>query len=150
LASHQITGRTIRTRKVAHGCSLSERTAGAVLVTQSMIRILTLLLPLRMPTTRSNSARRLATKRKATASPTKADVKKSRTNKQRTIEATGTAANNVLGSHDVADTPVPAVLSFSFQEAKQHLVNVDDRFQDLFDRLSCKPFEHLEQVHPFR
>lgn len=45
---------------------------------------------------------------------------------------------------------VPAQLSFSFEEAKTHLVNVDPRFQILFDRLDCKPFERLETVHPFR
>ncbi|KAJ3866584.1 DNA glycosylase [Lentinula novae-zelandiae] len=45
---------------------------------------------------------------------------------------------------------VPAQLTFTFEEAKNHLINVDPRFQILFDRLSCKPFERLETVHPFR
>lgn len=45
---------------------------------------------------------------------------------------------------------VPAQLSFSFEEAKTHLISVDPRFQILFDRLDCKPFEQLETVHPFR
>jgi len=48
------------------------------------------------------------------------------------------------------NTLVPAVLTFSFEEAKAHLIRVDHRFQDLFFRLRCKPFETLEQVHPFR
>ncbi|KAJ2922743.1 hypothetical protein H1R20_g14355, partial [Candolleomyces eurysporus] len=48
------------------------------------------------------------------------------------------------------DTPVPAVLSFDFEQAKNHLINVDSRFQDLFSKMSCRPFEQLEQVHPFR
>ena len=47
-------------------------------------------------------------------------------------------------------TLVPAVLPFDFQEAKRHLIEVDHRFEDLFQRMACKPFEHLEQVHPFR
>ncbi|KAF5348689.1 hypothetical protein D9758_006847 [Tetrapyrgos nigripes] len=45
---------------------------------------------------------------------------------------------------------VPAKLTFSFEDAKKHLVTVDPRFQVLFDKLHCKPFEQLEQVHPFR
>ncbi|KAF6760342.1 DNA glycosylase [Ephemerocybe angulata] len=48
------------------------------------------------------------------------------------------------------DTPVPAVLTFDFEKAKQHLIGVDARFQDLFSKMACRPFEHLEQVHPFR
>jgi len=45
---------------------------------------------------------------------------------------------------------VPAVLSFDFETAKAHLIQVDGRFEDLFSKLTCKPFEHLEAVHPFR
>ncbi|KAF8234070.1 DNA glycosylase [Tricholoma matsutake] len=45
---------------------------------------------------------------------------------------------------------VPAVLTFSFEDAKQHLAGVDHRFDDLFNRMECKPFQHLERVHPFR
>jgi DNA-3-methyladenine glycosylase II len=45
---------------------------------------------------------------------------------------------------------VPAVLTFSFEDAKQHLAGVDHRFDDLFNKMECKPFEHLERVHPFR
>ncbi|KIM61576.1 hypothetical protein SCLCIDRAFT_55442, partial [Scleroderma citrinum Foug A] len=41
-------------------------------------------------------------------------------------------------------------LDFSFEDAKAHLINVDTRFAELFKRLKCKPFQHLEQVHPFR
>jgi DNA-3-methyladenine glycosylase II len=45
---------------------------------------------------------------------------------------------------------VPAVLSFSFEDAKQHLTSVDHRFEDLFNKMECKPFQQLERVHPFR
>ena len=47
-------------------------------------------------------------------------------------------------------TLLPAVLAFDFQEAKRHLIQADHRFEDLFRRMTCKPFEQLEQVHPFR
>ncbi|KIJ39939.1 hypothetical protein M422DRAFT_32539 [Sphaerobolus stellatus SS14] len=45
---------------------------------------------------------------------------------------------------------LPAVLPFSFESAKQHLIDVDVRFKDIFNRLPCRPFEHLETVDPFR
>ncbi|OSD06705.1 DNA glycosylase [Trametes coccinea BRFM310] len=45
---------------------------------------------------------------------------------------------------------VPAVLTFSFEEAKRHLISVDPRFEDVFRRVKCRPFEHLERVDPFR
>ncbi|TFY63150.1 hypothetical protein EVJ58_g3421 [Rhodofomes roseus] len=45
---------------------------------------------------------------------------------------------------------VPAVLTFSFEEAKQYLIGVDRRFEEVFRRVKCKPFEHLERVDPFR
>jgi hypothetical protein len=45
---------------------------------------------------------------------------------------------------------VPAVLSFSFQDARHHLVGVDSRFEELFARIRCRPFEELDRVHPFR
>ncbi|KAG1735118.1 DNA glycosylase [Suillus paluster] len=48
------------------------------------------------------------------------------------------------------ETLVPAVLTFSFEEAKVHLIRADHRFEDIFAKLKCKPFEYLEQVHPFR
>ncbi|KAI6046168.1 DNA glycosylase [Pisolithus marmoratus] len=45
---------------------------------------------------------------------------------------------------------IDTILTFSFEDAKTHLINVDPRFAELFGRLKCKPFEHLEQLHPFR
>ncbi|KAF9268857.1 DNA glycosylase [Marasmius fiardii PR-910] len=45
---------------------------------------------------------------------------------------------------------VPAKLSFSFEDAKAHLIKADSRFKDVFERLECKPYEQLEMVHPFR
>ncbi|GJE94973.1 DNA glycosylase [Phanerochaete sordida] len=49
-----------------------------------------------------------------------------------------------------AEPLVPAELTFEFADAKQHLVRADPRFADVFDRLKCRPFEHLERVDPFR
>jgi len=46
--------------------------------------------------------------------------------------------------------PLPAKLTFSFEDAKDHLIKADRRFGDVFSRLPCKPFESLEGIHPFR
>ncbi|KAI5889661.1 DNA glycosylase [Schizophyllum commune H4-8] len=45
---------------------------------------------------------------------------------------------------------LPAILTFDYAEAKRHLISVDSRFEELFKRLPCKPYEQLETVHPFR
>lgn len=70
--------------------------------------------------------------------------------------ATGQASDEgfstAVSTTDPNQSPqlVPAVLTFSFEEAKKHLISVDPRFEDLFSKMKCKPFEQLEQVHPFR
>jgi DNA-3-methyladenine glycosylase II len=63
--------------------------------------------------------------------------------------------NDVEGSKssvENGESPVlvPAVLSFSFEEAKRHLVGVDTRFADVFDKMQCRPFQQLQRLHPFR
>ncbi|KAF8609027.1 DNA glycosylase [Ceratobasidium sp. AG-I] len=45
---------------------------------------------------------------------------------------------------------IPAVLSFSFDDAKKHLIKADSRFDRIFAELPCRPFEHLEPVDPFQ
>jgi len=45
---------------------------------------------------------------------------------------------------------VPAELSFSFEEAKQHLLSADTRFQDVFATAVCTPYQKLDRVEPFR
>lgn len=45
---------------------------------------------------------------------------------------------------------VPAELSFSFEEAKRHLIAADSRFQDVFDTAVCTPYQKLDRVEPFR
>ncbi|KAG2015537.1 hypothetical protein CC2G_008801 [Coprinopsis cinerea AmutBmut pab1-1] len=67
-----------------------------------------------------------------------------------TVGSTANPQTTRAPSDTNADAPVPAVLSFDFNEAMRHLITVDPRFQDLFDRMPCRPFEQLEQVHPFR
>lgn len=49
-----------------------------------------------------------------------------------------------------AHAMVPAELTFSFDEAKQHLIRADSRFEPIFNTLGCRPFEQLERVDPFR
>ncbi len=46
--------------------------------------------------------------------------------------------------------PLPAQLTFSLEGAKNHLIQADYRFKDVFSRLACKPFERVEPIHPFR
>jgi hypothetical protein len=91
-------------------------------------------------------------KRRTTAgSPLMNAVKKS---DQNTPEAqiSAVTSSTIPSDESAAETEVfvPAMLSFDFEEAKQHLIEVDQRFEDLFSRMQCKPFQHLEQVHPFR
>jgi DNA-3-methyladenine glycosylase II len=45
---------------------------------------------------------------------------------------------------------IPGKLGFEFEDAKKHLIGVDPRFEQLFEKLKCKPFENLEAVDPFR
>jgi DNA-3-methyladenine glycosylase II len=47
-------------------------------------------------------------------------------------------------------TLIPAQLSFSFEDAKAHLIAADNRFKELFANVKCRPFEILEPLDPFR
>jgi len=116
-----------------------------------------------MRTTRSSSSINAATSKKSepptnltttplTLGKRKADTKLAKDAKKlakQEAQATPVADSE---QHQSASntTLVPAVLTFDFQEAKRHLIQADHRFEDLFQRMSCKPFEHLERVHPFR
>jgi DNA-3-methyladenine glycosylase II len=78
-----------------------------------------------------------------------------RKQKQKRKPASGASsqhlANAFAGAVNVsANASLPANLTFSFTEAKEHLIAVDARFSELFGRLKCKPFEELEVVNPFR
>lgn len=67
-----------------------------------------------------------------------------------TTPAAFIAATAPIPTPGQALTLVPAELTFSFEEAKQHLIDVDPRFEHVFSRLQCRPFEQLERVDPFR
>ncbi|CAE7232450.1 unnamed protein product [Rhizoctonia solani] len=45
---------------------------------------------------------------------------------------------------------IPATLTFSFEQAKKHLIKADARFETIFAELKCRPFEQLEPVDPFQ
>ena len=66
----------------------------------------------------------------------------------------GNATNDLSVSdrYTVSDqsTFLPAKLTFSFDDARSHLVNADTRFEDLFTKMKCRPFEHLARMDPFR
>lgn len=47
-------------------------------------------------------------------------------------------------------TVIPAELSFSFDVAKAHLIAADNRFEEMFATIPCKPFEALEPLDPFK
>jgi DNA-3-methyladenine glycosylase II len=53
-------------------------------------------------------------------------------------------------SHTTHDIIPASELHFDFEHARQHLVRADKRFERVFDRLRCKPFQDLEDVDPFR
>ena len=72
------------------------------------------------------------------------------TSKKETPPATNNTDAGPSSASTTLNSLVPAVLNFDFELAKNHLVSVDGRFQDLFLKMQCKPFEHLEQLDPFR
>ncbi|KII92390.1 hypothetical protein PLICRDRAFT_37164 [Plicaturopsis crispa FD-325 SS-3] len=91
---------------------------------------------------------------KASESATKPAAKRVRSNAaakpvQVQVAPPAIASN---GNSNVAEseTFVPAVLTFSFKDAKEHLIEADHRFEEIFRKMTCKPFEQLEIVHPFR
>ena len=63
---------------------------------------------------------------------------------------TPTQPHPMVTPKDGADALVPATLTFSLEKAKEHLIRADHRFEDIFDKMPCKPYENLEQFHPFR
>jgi DNA-3-methyladenine glycosylase II len=116
-----------------------------------------------MPVTRSASGRSKTTVSKPASVAIKRKDEQSsasRAKKLRNVAVDSSAAinqtgaiessTNFEGAVEASSNVLSAKLSFSFEEARRHLVGVDNRFQDLFSKMTCKPFEHLEQVHPFR
>jgi DNA-3-methyladenine glycosylase II len=91
----------------------------------------------------SDSAATATTKRKKSSS----SRNKSKA-KPELVEAVPCPLVRPPSGEDLA--PLPAKLTFSLEDAKNHLINADRRFGDVFSRLPCKPFERLEGIHPFR
>ncbi|KAL5484844.1 hypothetical protein ACEPAI_7486 [Sanghuangporus weigelae] len=109
--------------------------------------------------TKANQEEGVGVLKEETSKSKKNTTKKAstRVNKKSQAEGNGTAngavANLVIVPVTVTEAPqalLPAVLSFSLDDAKRHLIAADPRFEDLFSRLKCRPFEHLERVDPFR
>ncbi|KAK7692621.1 hypothetical protein QCA50_004253 [Cerrena zonata] len=98
--------------------------------------------------------KKAGTKRKARATNgRKAPAKRAKA-APKPVEETPEDLNVELPPPSVpADDPsrnlVPATLTFSFEDAKKHLISVDSRFEILFTRLKCRPYEHLQQFDPF-
>ena len=78
--------------------------------------------------------------------------KKTRPGKQPVLAANAQLAGTLEVPVDPGPPPalVPAELSFSFEEAKQHLMAADTRFQDVFTTAVCTPYQKLDRVEPFR
>jgi DNA-3-methyladenine glycosylase II len=81
-----------------------------------------------------------------------APQKKSRTGKQKFSAENSQPVGTIVVPDDLGPPPafVPAELSFSFEEAKQHLIAADSRFQDVFDTAVCTPYQKFDRVEPFR
>ena len=78
--------------------------------------------------------------------------KKTRVGKQPVLAANTQPAGTMGVPADPGPPPalVPAELSFSFEEAKRHLMAADTRFQDVFTTAVCTPYQKLDRVEPFR
>ncbi|KAF8658315.1 hypothetical protein AX16_002084 [Volvariella volvacea WC 439] len=127
-----------------------------------------------MPVTRSQTLSSQRTTRgpipatkpaaKSAGAGAKATRKPSRSKKTQKVSADATNLNSSSDPIPVSipavvpqllpDEPqevlVPAILTFSFEDARNHLINADLRFEDLFRKMPCRPYQQLEQVHPFR
>ena len=117
-----------------------------------------------MPATRSATRARVAAATAATATPTLPVVvakrplkhqdptvtKRPRKATKVDAAAEGGAPRPLIPPSGEELAPLPAELKFSMEDAKNHLIQADYRFGDMFSRLPCKPFETLEAVHPFR
>lgn len=96
-------------------------------------------------------------KRKAPAAPKKAPAKKARSQADDASKmppppppATNGEILKPIPAQSGRKTLVPAKLTFDLEEAKNHLIDADVRFEDIFSRMPCRPYERLEQIDPFR
>lgn len=98
-----------------------------------------------LPTTKVSSKAWRSAVRKPKPKPKSVDAAPSQLSSTSNVAPISSALSAVSGS-----ASIPATLTFSFEDAKNHLIGVDARFDELFGRLKCKPFEELEVVNPFR
>lgn len=125
-----------------------------------------------MPTTRSASRGTLPTvvpeapalaatkprsrKRKASETVDETEAKTPKKRANQAVKAKVDSSPSVVGFEipPVGDAPalelLPAKLSFSYDEARTHLIQSDSRFAEVFTRQMCKPFEKLDRVEPFK
>lgn len=96
-------------------------------------------------------------KRKAPAAPKKAPAKKARSQVDDASKmppppppAQNGEILKAIPAQGGRKTLVPAKLTFDLEEAKNHLIDADARFEDIFSRMPCRPYERLEQIDPFR
>lgn len=96
-------------------------------------------------------------KRKAPAAPKKAPAKKARSQADDAskmppplLPAPNGEILKPIPAQGGRKTLVPAKLTFDLEEAKNHLIDADARFEDIFSRMPCRPYERLEQIDPFR
>jgi DNA-3-methyladenine glycosylase II len=97
----------------------------------------------RAPKRQSESKDPVVTTKRSRTSNSKPRAKKSETEE-------GTVPRPLIEPSGEEPAPLPAKLIFSLEDAKSHLIRADHRFRDVFSRLPCKPFEELEDIHPFR
>lgn len=95
----------------------------------------------------ASAAAAAATKR---AKKTPSSSSKNGKAKPKVVEAEGAVPRPLVKPSREDLAPLPAKLTFSWEDAKDHLIKADGRFGDMFSRLPCKPFESVEGVHPFR
>ncbi|KAF9531614.1 DNA glycosylase [Crepidotus variabilis] len=96
-------------------------------------------------------AKKATQKRKAESdSPLKDESAKKAVKKKKKAVEVSNEPPRELTDEDEKTKLLPPVLSFDFEEAKEHLIETDHRFAELFTKMKCNPYEVLEQVHPFR
>ncbi|KAF8345818.1 DNA glycosylase [Amanita rubescens] len=108
-----------------------------------------------MPLTRSASRAAavhdgMSTSKAIKSTKRTAEESGSNSSKKLRFQKTSTEDKNTSVAISSGQQFLPAALKFSFEEGKKHLITVDGRFENLFKRIPCKPFEQLETVHPFR
>ncbi|KAK2463288.1 hypothetical protein APHAL10511_004943 [Amanita phalloides] len=101
-----------------------------------------------MPLTRSASRATTGLSSLGATGPAKRKAKGSSASPSKKLRLP--SIDNNESSSNIGEQFVPATLNFSFNEGKEHLIDVDARFEKLFNNIPCKPFEQLEAFHPFR